>query len=110
MSVQLSRRRRMPFTLSAGLLLVAVLTACPRPVNNPADPGDDPTAGATKTRPEDGDTIEPAASPPADAGPPTPVPGPPAPPAPEPSPSNEDAFPIQPSSPPPAPKNAPLSV
>lgn len=96
--------------LSAGILLAGILTACPRPVTNPLDPNDDPTAGATQTDPDDGETIDPVAPPPSDAGPPTSMPAPPEQP-PEPSPSVEDGFPVQPATPPPIdPKNAPLSV
>ncbi|HUS68575.1 MAG TPA: hypothetical protein VMZ28_28765 [Kofleriaceae bacterium] len=99
----------MPFTLSAWILAAGVLTACPRPVSNPVDPADDPTA--SKPDPDDADTIEPAAAPPTDAGPPSPKTPPTVPPTPEPSPTVEDGLPVQPASPPPVdPKNAPLAV
>ena len=97
--------------LSAWLLAAGVLTACPRPVNNPVDPNEDPTA--SKPDPADGETIEPAAEPPPDAGPPSPLPRPPtAPTTPEPSPpSLDDRVPVQPASPPPVDsRNAPLAV
>ena len=108
------KRRSGPiFTVTgaSGLLLGLLLSlvACPRPIDNPADP-DPPIA----TDPSKGDTVEPNRPAPGDAGPagPTrpinPVPDDP---ATDPATEGREHPAVEPVAPPPMdPKNAPLRV
>ncbi|HEU5060110.1 MAG TPA: hypothetical protein VFU21_26440 [Kofleriaceae bacterium] len=97
------------FTASAasGLLLGLVLSlcACPRPIENPADP-DQPVAG----EPDKGDVIEPGRPAPGDAGPPPPIEPLPTDPDPPEVPSGREQPAVNPVAPPMDPKNAPLRV
>jgi hypothetical protein len=104
---QMQRRTGPIFTAMAagGLLfgLVLSLVACPRPIDNPANPN--PPVNA---EPDKGNTVEPGNPAPGDAGPPPPV----NPPASEPtSPEGSSEHPaVDPTPPPIDPKNAPLRV
>jgi len=103
--LQMKRRTGPIFTATAasGLLLGLVLSlvACPRPIENPADPSKPVTAD-----PAHGDTVEPGHPAPGDAGPPPPV-SPPDDPAPA---GSSDRPAVDPTPPPMDPKNAPLRV
>jgi len=104
--VWMQRRTGPIFTATAasGLLLGLVLSlvACPRPIDNPADP-DHPVA----TDPAKGETVEPNRPAPGDAGPPPPVePFQVVPPPPE----GREQPAVDPAPPPMDPKNAPLRV
>lgn len=101
------RRRGPIFTATAtgGLLLglVCSLVACPRPIENPADP-DRPVAAD----PAKEDTVEPGRPAPGDAGPAPsvdPLPD-------DPAPAGREQPAMEPAPPPPPmdPKNAPLRV
>lgn len=100
------KRRTCPIftaTAASGLLLGLVLSlvACPRPIENPADP-DRPIAAD----PAKGDTVEPNRPAPGDAGPPPaidPVPD-------DPAPQGREHPAVEPAPPPMDPKNAPLRV
>jgi hypothetical protein len=89
-------------TAASGLLLGLMLSlvACPRPIENPADP-EKPVAAD----PDDGDTVEPSRPAPGDAGLPPPVDPVPD----DPSPTGTDPA-VEPAPPPMDPKNAPLRV
>ncbi len=92
-------------TAASGLLLGLVLSlvACPRPIENPADP-DHPVAAD----PNKGDVIEPdRPAPPGDAGPPPPIDRAP---ATDPEPEGREQPAVNPAPPPMDPKNAPLRV
>ena len=90
-------------TAATGLLLGLVLSlvACPRPIENPADP-DRPVAAD----PDKADTVEPdRPAPSGDAAPPAPIN-----PAPDPIPQGSERPAVEPAPPPMDPKNAPLRV
>jgi hypothetical protein len=103
--VEMLRRTGSIFTATAasGLLLGLVLSlvACPRPIENPADPDKPITAD-----PERGDTVEPDHPAPGDAGPTPPVNPVPD----DPAPASSDRPAVDPAPPPMDPKNAPLRV
>ena len=116
--------RRIPFTLS-GAALLGTLMGCPRPVNNPADPDDDPVADdrARSTDPERAERIDPGSGPPPDTDPskpdqpvgdgvpdPRPDPQDPGPPGAPEGPGPDPSSAPENTSPPPDPPNAPLSV
>jgi hypothetical protein len=91
-------------TAASGLLLGLVLSlvACPRPIENPADP-DRPVAAD----PDKGETIEPdRPAPRGDAGPPAPIDPVPD----DPIPEGSERPALEPAPPPMDPKNAPLRV
>jgi len=90
-------------TAASGLLLGLVLSlvACPRPLENPADP-DKPIAAD----PGQSDTVPPEHPAPGDAGPPPPVKAVPD----DPAPASTDHPAVDPAPPPMDPKNAPLRV
>ncbi len=100
------RRRSGPIftaTAASGLLLGLVLSlvACPRPIENPANP-DKPITGD----PGRGDTVEPGHPAPGDAGPPPPVDPVPD----DPAPASSDRPAVDPAPPPIDPRTAPLRV
>jgi hypothetical protein len=102
----MKRRSRSIFSVTgaSGLLigLVLSLVACPRPIENPADP-DPPIA----TDPAEGDTVEPNRPAPGDAGPTPSIKSVPVDPATE----GREQPAVEPVAPPPMdPKNAPLRV
>ena len=105
----MQRRTGSVFTASAasGLLLGLVLSicACPRPIENPADP-DQPMAG----EPEKDDVIEPGRPAPSDAGAPPPIDPVPKQPDPPEVPEGREQPAVNPAPPPMDPKNAPLRV
>ena len=102
----MQRRTGPIFTASAasGLLvgLVLSLCACPRPIENPADP-EKPVAA----EPDQGDTVEPDRPAPGDAGPPPPIDPVPSEPG---EPEGREQPAVNPAPPPMDPKNAPLRV
>lgn len=105
----MQRRTGPIFTAMAagGLLfgLVLSLVACPRPIDNPANPNpNQPVTG----QPGDGNTVEPERPAPGDAGPPPPVK--PATPEPGPPEGSSEHPAVDPTPPPMDPKNAPLRV
>jgi hypothetical protein len=91
-------------TAASGLLLGLLLSlvACPRPIENPADP-DRPVAAD----PAQGNTVEPNRPAPGDAGPPPAVEPTPIDPSP---PEGREHPAVDPAPPPMDPKNAPLRV
>jgi hypothetical protein len=101
------RRRIGPIftaTAASGLLLGLLLSlvACPRPIENPADPDKPVTADPGRAN-----TVEPDHPAPGDAGPPPP---PTAPVPDDPAPASSDRPAVDPAPPPMDPKYAPLRV
>lgn len=105
----MQRRTGSIFTASAasGLLLGLVLSlcACPRPIENPADP-EDPVAA----EPDKGDVVDPKRPAPGDAGPVAPIDPLPSEPDPPEVPDGREQPAVNPAAPPMDPKNAPLRV